>query len=62
MVSAARFGQGMTFEQYVAFTATPDNLKREARPQARAGTRARCCARSTRPRGCPTCTRLPGSG
>jgi hypothetical protein len=32
MVSAARFGQGMTFEQYVAFTATPDNLKREGSP------------------------------
>jgi hypothetical protein len=29
MVSATRFGQGMTFEQYLAFVATPDNLKRE---------------------------------
>jgi hypothetical protein len=32
MVSAARFGQGMTFDQYVAYTATPENLKREASP------------------------------
>lgn len=30
MVSAGRFGQGMTFDQYVAYTATPENLKREA--------------------------------
>ena len=30
MVSAGRFGKGMTFDQYVAFTATPDNLHREA--------------------------------
>lgn len=30
MVSADRFGKGMTFDQYVAFTATPDNLQREA--------------------------------
>lgn len=30
MVSAERFGQGMTFDQYVAYTATPENLKREA--------------------------------
>ena len=30
MVSADRFGKGMTFDQYVAFTATPDNLRREA--------------------------------
>lgn len=30
MVSAERFGQGMTFEQYVTYTATADNLKREA--------------------------------
>jgi hypothetical protein len=30
MVSAERFGQGMTFEQYVAYTATPESLKREA--------------------------------
>jgi hypothetical protein len=32
MVSAERFGQGMTFAQYVAYTATPENLKREASP------------------------------
>ena len=32
MVSAARFAQGMTFPQYVAYTATPENLKREASP------------------------------
>jgi hypothetical protein len=32
MVTAERFGQGMTFAQYVAFTATPENLKREASP------------------------------
>jgi hypothetical protein len=30
MVSAERFSQGMTFEQYVAYTATPESLKREA--------------------------------
>jgi hypothetical protein len=30
MVSAERFGRGMTFEQYVASTASPENLKREA--------------------------------
>jgi hypothetical protein len=30
MVTAERFGKGMTFDQYVAFTASPDNLKREA--------------------------------
>jgi thioredoxin family protein len=30
MVSAERFGQGMTFDQYVAFTAAPENLRREA--------------------------------
>jgi hypothetical protein len=30
MVSAERFAQGMTFDQYVAYTATTDNLKREA--------------------------------
>jgi hypothetical protein len=30
MVSAERFGQGMRFDQYVAYTASPDNLKREA--------------------------------
>jgi thioredoxin family protein len=29
MVSAERFAQGMTFDQYVKFVATPDNLKRE---------------------------------
>jgi hypothetical protein len=32
MVSAQRFGQGMTFDQYVAWTATPENLAREASP------------------------------
>jgi hypothetical protein len=32
MVSAERFGQGMTFPQYVAYTATPENLRREASP------------------------------
>jgi hypothetical protein len=30
MVSAERFAQGMTFEQYVAYVATPASLKREA--------------------------------
>jgi hypothetical protein len=30
MVTAERFSQGMTFDRYVAFTATPENLKREA--------------------------------
>jgi thioredoxin family protein len=30
MVSAERFAQGMTFEQYVTYTATPESLKREA--------------------------------
>jgi hypothetical protein len=30
MVTAERFAQGMTFEQYVAFTATPANLERGA--------------------------------
>ena len=30
MVSPERFAQGMTFEQYVAYTATPENLEREA--------------------------------
>jgi hypothetical protein len=30
MVSAERFAQGMTFEQYVAYAATPQNLEREA--------------------------------
>jgi hypothetical protein len=29
MVSAERFAKGMTFEQYVAFVGTPENLKRE---------------------------------
>ena len=29
MVSPDRFAKGMTFEQYVAFIGTPDNLKRE---------------------------------
>ena len=29
MVSPERFAQGMTFEQYVKFVGTPDNLKRE---------------------------------
>jgi len=29
MVSPERFAQGMTFEQYVKFVATPENLKRE---------------------------------
>jgi thioredoxin family protein len=29
MVSPQRFAQGMTFEQYVAFIGTPENLKRE---------------------------------
>jgi Thioredoxin len=32
MVSAERFARGMTFEQYVAYTATPENLAREASP------------------------------
>ena len=32
MVSAERFAKGMTFSQYVAHTATPENLKREASP------------------------------
>lgn len=30
MVSADRFARGMTFDQYVAFTVTPENLRREA--------------------------------
>jgi len=29
MVSPQRFAQGMTFEQYVAFMSTPENLKRQ---------------------------------
>src|SRR5262245_5773055 len=29
MVTAERFAKGMTFDQYVAHTATPENLKRE---------------------------------
>jgi len=29
MVTAERFAAGMTFDQYLAFTATPENLKRE---------------------------------
>jgi len=29
MVSPQRFAQGMTFDQYVAFISTPENLKRE---------------------------------
>jgi Thioredoxin len=29
MVTAERFAKGMTFDQYVAFTATPENLQRE---------------------------------
>jgi hypothetical protein len=29
MVTAERFAKGMTFDQYVAYTATPENLKRE---------------------------------
>jgi len=32
MVTAQRFAQGMTFEQYLAFIQTPENLKREASP------------------------------
>jgi hypothetical protein len=32
MVSAARFAQGMTFDEYVAYTATPENLAREPSP------------------------------
>jgi hypothetical protein len=32
MVSADRFAKGMTFEQYVAWTATPENLARESSP------------------------------
>jgi Thioredoxin len=32
MVTAERFAQGMTFDEYVAFTATPENLAREASP------------------------------
>jgi thioredoxin family protein len=32
MVTAARFAQGLTFDQYVAFTASPENLAREASP------------------------------
>jgi hypothetical protein len=32
MVSADRFAKGMTFEQYVAYTATPENLERESSP------------------------------
>jgi hypothetical protein len=30
MVTAERFAQGMTFDQYVAYVATPENLEREA--------------------------------
>jgi thiol-disulfide isomerase/thioredoxin len=30
VVTPERFAQGMTFEQYVAYVGTPDNLKREA--------------------------------
>jgi len=29
MVTAERFAQGMTFDQYVKFVGTPENLKRE---------------------------------
>jgi hypothetical protein len=30
IVTAERFAQGLTFEQYVAYTGTPENLAREA--------------------------------
>lgn len=30
MVSAERFGKGMTFDEYVTYTASPENLAREA--------------------------------
>jgi hypothetical protein len=30
MVSAERFGQGMTFDQYVTYAASPESLRREA--------------------------------
>ena len=29
-VTAERFSQGMTFDEYVTYTATPENLAREA--------------------------------
>ncbi len=29
-VTPARFAQGMTFDRYVAYTGTPENLQREA--------------------------------
>jgi hypothetical protein len=32
MVSPARFAQGMTFEQYVKYTASPESLARESSP------------------------------
>jgi len=32
MVSADRFAQGMTFDQYVRYTASPENLARESSP------------------------------
>lgn len=32
MVSAERFAKGMTFDEYVAYTATPENLARESSP------------------------------
>jgi hypothetical protein len=32
MVSAERFAKGMTFDEYVAWTATPENLARESSP------------------------------
>ena len=34
MVSPERFARGMTFDQYVAYTATPENLDRARRPPA----------------------------
>ena len=30
VVTAERFAQGMTFDQYVAYVGTPENLAREA--------------------------------
>jgi hypothetical protein len=30
MVTAERFARGRTFDEYVAYTATPENLAREA--------------------------------
>jgi len=53
VVTPERFASGMTFDQYVAYVGTPENLKREALG-GRGSTGARISARPTRRRGCTT--------